>query len=376
MSADAAVRGIREIDRTGSIELLGLEADPPYSRPPLSKGMWKGRPFEKVWLKTEELQVNLQLGRKAISLNPDERSLQDDQGVIHRGEKLLLAIGGTPRRLPFGGDLIIYYRTLADYRRLSQLSVHGMDFAVIGGGFIGSEIAAALAKNGKHVRLLFPEEGIGSRMFPHDLSQFLNDFYRAKGVEVLPGETVTQVESSGGRTLVRTKNGRDLAVDGVVAGIGLQPNLELAQSAGLHVAGGILVDEYLATSAPGIFAAGDVAEFFNPALGQRLRVEHEDNAVTMGRQAGRNMAGAREPYHHLPYFYSDLFELGYEAVGELEAGLTTHADWEKPFEKGVVYYLRQDRVCGVLLWNVWDKIPKARELISASQPFQPDPVRR
>ena len=375
MTADAAVRGIREIDPTGSIELIGLEADPPYKRPPLTKGLWKGKPIEQIWLKTQDLQVSLQVGRQAVSLNPAEHSLQDDQGVIHRGEKLLLAIGGTPRRLPFGGDQIIYYRTLADYRRLFQLCAHGMDFAVIGAGFIGSEISAALSKNGKHVSLLFPEEGIGSRMYPRDLSQFLNDFYRRKGVEVLPGERVIQIERSGIRSILRTQGGRELVVDGVVAGIGLQPNLELAQAAGLKVGQGILVDEYLVTSAPDVYAAGDVAEFFNPALDQRMRVEHEDNAVTMGRQAGRNMAGAGEPYHHLPYFYSDLFELGYEAVGVLDSSLTIHADWETPFQKGVVVYSRPERVCGVLLWNVWDKIPQARELIAASQPFDREAAR-
>ena len=133
---------------------------------------------------------------------------------------------------------------------------------------------------------------------------------------------------------------------------------------------GILVDENLVTSQPDIYAAGDVAEFFNPALGKRLRVEHEDNANTMGRLAGHNMAGASEPYHHLPFFYSDLFELGYEAVGELDSRLATVADWEEPFKKGVVYYLNDERVRGVLLWNVWNKLASARQLIAEPGPFK------
>jgi NADPH-dependent 2,4-dienoyl-CoA reductase/sulfur reductase-like enzyme len=375
MTADAAVHGIREIDQQGSIGLVGLETDPPYSRPPLSKGLWKGKPLDSIWCKTESLQVTLNLGRKVVSLDPVNISVQDDQGIIYHGEKLLLATGGAPRLLPFGGDQIIYYRTLADYHRLAKMSADGKTFAVIGGGFIGSEIAAALATNGKKVTMLFPDDGIGSLVYPYDLSQFLNEFFRKKGVEIWSGESVTGAEANQGKVTLMTKSGKELLVDGVVAGIGIQPNVDLAKNAGLQTGNGIVVDETLNTSHPGIYAAGDVAEFFNPALNKRMRVEHEDNANTMGRQAGRNMAGASEPYHHLPYFYSDLFELGYEAVGELDARMTVYADWEKPFQKGVLYYLKDDRVRGVLLWNVWEKIPAARKLIADSKSVKPEDLK-
>ncbi len=233
MTADAAVRGIRDIDPHGSIGLVGSEQDPPYDRPPLSKGLWKGKPIEKIWRRTEDFNVTLHLGRSVISLDAGQRRLLDDQGAVYTGEKLLLATGGTPRRLPFGGDQIIYYRTLADYQRLAQLSANCQDFAVIGGGFIGSELAAALAMNGKHVSMLFPDDGIGARPFPHDLSQFLNGYYRDKGVEVLPGELVTGLEVVKGRKVLHTQAGREVAVDGVVAGIGILPNIELAKQAGL-----------------------------------------------------------------------------------------------------------------------------------------------
>jgi NADPH-dependent 2,4-dienoyl-CoA reductase/sulfur reductase-like enzyme len=224
--------------------------------------------------------------------------------------------------------------------------------------------------NGKKVSMLFPDDGIGAALYPSDLSQFLNGYYRDKGVVVLAGERLTGLEVIKGRKVLHTQSGREVVADGVVAGIGLSLNIELAKQAGLQTGGGILVDENLVTSQPGIYAAGDVAEFFNPALGKRLRVEHEDNANTMGRIAGQNMAGASEPYHHLPYFYSDLFELGYEAVGELDSRLATVADWEEPFKKGVVYYLNDERVRGVLLWNVWNKIPNARRLIAELGPFK------
>ncbi len=372
MTADAAVMGIREIDPEGSIGLISMETDPPYNRPPLTKGLWKGKPLESIWRNTESKNVLMHLGRKIVSLNADEQSIQDDQGEEFQGEKLLLATGGTPRRLPFGGDDILYYRTLEDYRHLVKMSKESQDFAIIGGGFIGAEIAAALAINGKKVTMIFPEDGIGARIYPHDLSQFITNYFRNKGVQILPGESISGLSSRSNHHILKTLSGREVIVDGIIAGLGIEPNLELAKTAGLQVEKGISVDEYLVTSHPNIYAAGDVAEFFNPALGKRIRVEHEDNANSMGRMAGRNMAGASEPYHHLPYFYSDLFELGYEAIGELDSRLTIAADWAEPFQKGIIYYLREGRISGVLLWNVWDKIPSARDLIAKPGPFRPE----
>jgi NADPH-dependent 2,4-dienoyl-CoA reductase/sulfur reductase-like enzyme len=163
---------------------------------------------------------------------------------------------------------------------------------------------------------------------------------------------------------------REIMADVVVAGIGIQPNVELAQSAGLAVDNGIRVDRSLRTSHPDIYAAGDVANFYSPDLDQRLRVEHEDNANTMGRLAGQAMAGKPTSYDHLPYFYSDLFELGFEAVGELDARLETVADWQEPYRKGVVYFLRDGRVQGVLLWNVWEQVDAARKVIAETGPFR------
>jgi NADPH-dependent 2,4-dienoyl-CoA reductase/sulfur reductase-like enzyme len=177
------------------------------------------------------------------------------------------------------------------------------------------------------------------------------------------------VEVRGNQTVLKTKRSRDIFVDGVVAGIGIEPNLDLAKSIGLKIQDGIVVDEFLRTSHRHIYAAGDVAAFVNPALGKRIRVEHEDNANTMGRAASRNMAGKAEPYRHLPFFYSDLFDLGYEAVGEVDSRLRTFADWKRPHKKGVIYYLKNGRVRGVLLWNVWDQVEAARRLIADPGPF-------
>ncbi len=369
MTADAAARGIRELDPAGSIGMIGSEADMPYSRPPLSKGMWKGRPFEKIWCGTEKLNVDFQLGRTVTKLDPAAKRVRDDRGDKYAYEKLLLATGGSPIRLPFGDEHIIYYRTLRDYQRLRALTEQGQRFLVIGAGFIGSEIAAALRMLGKQVTMVFRENSIGENIYPPELSHYVNSFYREKGVELAPADEVTHLEKTGNSFKVQTRGGRAFEVDGVVAGLGIRPNVELAKSTALRVDNGIVVDDHLRTSKNDIFAAGDVAMFPHPTLGRHIRVEHEDNALKMGRQAGRNMAGADEPYTHTPSFYSDLFELGYEAVGELSSKLEMVPDWQEPFQKGVVYYLKDGRVHGMLLWNVWKKIKEATALMAEPGPF-------
>jgi NADPH-dependent 2,4-dienoyl-CoA reductase/sulfur reductase-like enzyme len=375
LTGDAAVRGIRELDADGSIAMFSMEPDPPYVRPNLSKGLWKGRPVEKIWRNTVELGIDLYLDKKIDRLDPDQKLIRDEEGEDYTYEKILLATGGKPSRLPFGGDDIIYFRNFRDYKHLRALSDQGENFLVIGGGFIGSEIAAALTMVGSQAVIIFPEDSLCASIFPGDLSHFLNDYYREKGVEVVTGDKVENLQRKGDRLVVRTGKGREFEVGAVVAGIGIRPNVELAEKAGLRIENGIFVDEHLQTSAGDIFAAGDVANFYHSALEKRERVEHEDNAIHMGKLAGRNMAGADETYSHVPMFYSDLFELGYEAVGELNSKLETVSDWKEEFEKGVVYYLDGGRVRGVLLWNVWDRTPDARDLLAEPGPFRADELK-
>ena len=372
MTAAAAADGIREVDAKGAIGIISTETNPPYNRPPLSKGLWKGDPLDSVWRKMTGKPAELHLDCLITEIDPAKQQVIDNAGKIFSYGKLLLATGGTPRRLPFDDDQVIYFRTLSDYQRLRALTERGRRFAVIGGGFIGSEIAAALAMNGKKVVVIFPGREIGERLFPRELSKYVSSVYRKKGVELVPGEKVVTSAARGNQRMLTTASGREIIVDGVVAGIGLEPNIQLAKAAGLSTNNGVVVDEFLRTSIPGIYAAGDVAEFYNPTLAKRMRVEHEDNANSMGRLAGRNMAGMIEPYDHLPSFYSDMFELGYEAVGEVDSRLETFADWKRPNEEGVVYYLKEGRVRGVLLWNVWNQVPAARALIAESGPFTSD----
>jgi NAD(P)H-nitrite reductase large subunit len=287
----------------------------------------------------------------------------DDAGETHAFGKLLLATGGAPRTLAPASDRVIYFRTLDDYRRLRELTRNPARVVVLGGGFIGTEIAAALRWSGHQVTMLVPEQGLCARQFPADLATALVEYYREKGVNVRLGQSVAAMEDRGKNVTLRSAGGDELVADVVVAGLGIIPETALAEQAGLKVDHGILVDDLLRTGHPDVYAAGDVAVFQSHALGRRMRVEHEDNAATMGRLAGRNMAGDTAPYRHLPFFYSDLFELGYEAVGELDARHQVVAHWKERFREGVLYYLNAGQVRGVLLWNTWGKVDAARALI-------------
>lgn len=367
MTADAAVRGIRELDASGKIIMLSDEHYPPYDRPPLSKKMWSGKPLDSIFRKAEQNDVELRLETRATSGDPVDQTITDHFGNQYAYEKLLLATGGFPRRLPFSDDGVIYFRTLEDYQQLRALAVSGARIVVIGAGFIGSEIAAALAMNGCAVSMVFPGSGIGSHIYPPGLSGFLDSYFQEKGVTLLPREAAAAIEPTGREFAVRTRSGKELPCDCTIAGIGIEPDVGLAKSLGLAVDNGIVVDDYLRTSHPNIYAAGDVANFYSPAFGIRRRVEHEDNANTMGAAAGRNMAGLEEKYRHLPYFYTDLFDLGYEAVGELASDMEIVEDWTEQYRKGVLYYLREEKVRGVLLWNTWGQVDVARQLIGAGE---------
>jgi len=366
MTGDAATKGIRSVDLDGPVTLVGAEPHPPYKRPPLSKGLWQGAPEEKVWREPAE-GVDLRTGRRIVSVDLGARRALDDAGEEYAWEKLLLATGARPRELS-GADGVLSFRTLDDFRSLHARATPDARFVVIGGGFIGSEIAAALVGAGSHVTMVFPEDGIAARLFPAGLSAFVTDYYRERGVEVLTGETVASVEGG----IVRTGSGRELAADLVVAGLGVVPRTELAEAAGLAVDNGIVVDEFgRAGGRDDVFAAGDVANFPVPALGVTMRVEHEDHANTHGKVVGANMAGAGQRYEHLPLFYSDLFDLGYEAVGEVDSRLDTVERWDEPNRKGVVAYVDGERrPRGFLLWNVWDKVEAARELIRIGEPVE------
>jgi len=371
MTGVAAIRGIRKMDADGAIGMISNEAYPPYKRPFLSKALWQGVPYAKVWSEIDMKHVDLHLARYVIRIDREKKQVVDDQGTTYCFDKLLLATGVSARHLPLDEKGLIYFRGIDDYLKLKQQAEQKQHIAVIGGGFIGTEIASALVSNSNSVTMIFPEESIGIRTYPRALSHFLNRYYQSRGVNIVNNDTPVAITKEADGYKIRTHSNKFLNVDAVVAGVGTASNTDLAELSGLQIDNGIVVNELLQTSDPSIYAAGDVANFFNPALKIRTRVEHEDNANVMGEAAGVNMAGGSLPYDHLPFFYSDLFDLGYEAVGILDSTMEMVEDWQEGFRKGVVYYLEHKRVRGVLLWNTWGHIDEARALIADQGTFTP-----
>jgi NADPH-dependent 2,4-dienoyl-CoA reductase/sulfur reductase-like enzyme len=382
LAGASAVAGIREVDRAGSVFLLGEETDRPYDRPPLSKQLWTGaKSVDEVFLHDGSFfkanGVDLRLEVAATRIDLAGRTVHASEGREYRYDRLLLATGAAPKRLNIpGGDLegISYYRTLGDYRQLRAAARPGRSALVIGGGFIGSEIAAALCMNGVDVTMVFPSMWLASRVFPEALGRYLTEEYRRKGVTVLAGDVPVSIARDGEEYVTQTRAGRTIRTDLVVVGVGVTPNIALAQNAGLSTGDGVLVNEFLQTSDPRVYAAGDVAFAPQAVLGAR-RVEHWDNAAHQGRHAGRNMAGAGEPYDYIPFFFSDLFQFGYEAVGEVDSRLRTVADWREENKTGVIYYLDGDRLRGVMMCNVWEKVDAARAMIQKAEPVSAESLR-
>ena len=376
LAGASAIEGIRAHDPSGAILLLSRDNHPPYHRPPLSKDLWFGKQtLDQLPVHDDafyrEHQAELVLRRDVEELNAESRTLWDDHGTSYTYDKLLLATGGRPRILDAKGSTlegIHYFRYLEDYLYFSRLD-RLEHVLVVGGGFIGMEMTAARTHAGKQVTMVYPEEYPLRRVLPRDLGLFVAEYYRGKGVEMISGESIAEFEDRGGTIMARTRSNNHADTELVLVGAGIEPNTELADAAGLEVSNGIEVDEFARTSDAHIYAAGDVAEFPYLALGRRMRIEHWDHAREHGRAAGANMAGAAKPYDHLPLFYSDLFELGWEAVGDCNPSLTVEAVWREMHREGVVFYLEDEVIRGVLLWNTWGKVDWARDLIREAKPM-------
>ncbi len=371
LAGGSAVEGIRERDAEGSILLVGAEPYLPYDRPPLTKGLWFGKKrIEQTFVHDDafyaRLGTTLALDTVLVRLDADAHTVTDDRGRVYHYDKLLLATGGIPRQLEIpGGNLegIAYYRYLSDYLRVRRDAAEGRSALVIGGGFIGSEIAAALQTNKVNVTMLFPDAYLVSRVFPEGLGRTLTEHYRQRGVAIHAGDAPVTISLREGQFVTRTQQGREFATDLLLVGVGIRPNTMLAEQAGLTLDNGVVVNDRLQTSHPDIYAAGDLASFPYQALGKQMRVEHWDNALNQGKWAGRNMAGADESFAYMPYFFSDLFEFGYEAVGDVISKLDTFTDWQQENDTGIIYYLQDNQVRGVMLCNIYGKVENARDLI-------------
>ena len=379
LAGASAIEGIRERDQKESILLVTGEKHLPYDRPPLSKKLWFGKKkVDDIFLHSKDFYVQnnitVALGVTIKSLDVRNKTVTDDKGISYSFKKLLLATGGIPRTLAMqGGTMegICYYRTLDDFATIRQEATEGKSAVIIGGGFIGSEMAAALARNNIDVTMMFPAPYLVHRLFPEHLSRAIQKLYLSHGIKILAGEMPSGFSKNNSKFVTYTLSNKKIESDMIIIGIGIVPSLELARNVGLLTANGIIVNEYLQTSFPDIYAAGDNAFFPYSVLGKQMRIEHWDNALNQGKTAGRNMAGANESYLYMPYFFSDMFEFGYEAVGDVDASLKTFADWQKENETGVIYYLKDGKVRGAMMCNVWKKVETARQLIRRAERVTP-----
>jgi 3-phenylpropionate/trans-cinnamate dioxygenase ferredoxin reductase component len=231
MTGASAVTGIREIDSTGSIGMISAEPDPRYNRPPLTKGLWKGKPVEKIWRNILDQNAEFIASCRIDGLDPETKTLTAEDGTIYRYYKLLLATGGTPRTLPFDDKEVIYYRTFQDYQKLWAEAKHKQSFAVIGGGFIGAEIASALKMIGKDVVMVLPEEGLGWAVYPEEISRYLIDYYRANGIDVRTGEMIVGMDKRGDQFVLKVRVARRSAQKQSLPELGSDPTSNLASQA-------------------------------------------------------------------------------------------------------------------------------------------------
>ncbi|MGT2426658.1 NAD(P)/FAD-dependent oxidoreductase [Amnibacterium kyonggiense] len=363
MIADAAAKGIRELDPDSAILVLGDDPDEPYTRPALSKLIWIDDSFteDKLPLGTPSTGAEVRTGVTVESIDPEAKTVTVEGETIEYGA-LLLATGGSPKTIDLpAGDRVIYFRTFADYRHLRALADDRPHVAVVGGSYIGTEIAAALVQNDCRVTLITPDAVLRETVLPADLAGRFQGWFEDAGVEIVPDTRIASGTATDDGVVLTTEGGATIEADVVVLGLGITPNTGLAEAAGLTVEDGVVVDEHLRTSNPSVYAAGDVASYPDALLGRR-RIEHVDLARKQGRAAGRAMVGDETPFTYTPYFYSMVFGHRYEAVGTLDSSLDTVEAWATPGEKGTVYYVDGDAVRGVLLWgNSSDAEPAARD---------------
>ncbi|QLD12310.1 NAD(P)/FAD-dependent oxidoreductase [Microbacterium oleivorans] len=381
MVADAAARGIRELDETGTIGILSADIDEPYTRPALSKKLWTDPDFtwDQVPLGTaSDTGAEIRLRSLVTSIDRDGRSVETDAGERFGYRRLLLATGSRPREIEArDSDRVLSFRSAEDYRRLRELAGRSERIAVVGGGYIGAEIAAALVQNGVAVEVVFPDAVLGAGTFPLEVAERYQRLFADAGVGLVAGRRVDGIDAGDSGIALVLDDGSRRDADAAVLGLGVTPVTDLAEAAGLSVDDGVVVDETLATGDDAIWAAGDIASYPDRLLG-RTRVEHVDNAQEMGRAAGRSMAGGGEAYRHTPYFYSQVFGVRWEAVGTLDPDLDTLVVELDPDETGprTVVYFRDDAGApvGVLLWNVADARDAAR-LVLADAPTDESELR-
>ncbi len=345
---------------SGELSIISADDFPPYERPPLSKGYLAGKDSDDtIRINPESFYskhgIELRLRTPVQAVNPSRKRLLLHSGAELGFEKLVIATGANPRKLDVTGsqlDGVLYLRSVDDSRRIRERAASARSAVVVGGGFIGMEAASVLAQKGVRTTMVLREERIWKQFFTPDMSRFFDGYYSARGVEILRRASILELRGENGalRSVVLA-GGQTLACDLLVAGIGVQPATEMLNASGIELGDGVLVNEYLETSRPDIYAAGDVANYTDTLFGKRRRVEHWDNAVSQGQHCARILQGERAPFVHVPYFFSDVFDLSYEFWGDpAEAGETV-VRGDITTNSFSVWWIRQERLVAAFAMN-------------------------
>ena len=364
-SSFSAIKGIRKNDEHGEIVMISEESDLPYQKPPLSKELWltgnddmefkdwqgqNASVFYKSADYYKEQHVDMELGRKVVAIDAEKQIVTLDSGKRYKYDKLLISTGSQPNMLPnVQSNLVSTYRTLKDYKHLSQLAKNNKEIVVIGGGFLGSELAVGLSQKGAKVHQVYPESGNLGLVLPDYLSEFCKKQVEALNVKVSSNSKVKDISSSNDKVNIELDNGETIQADHCVVCIGAKPNIEMVDQSGFEIDknGGLLVNQELMARS-NIYASGDCISFYDPVLGRR-RTEHYDHAIQSGYHAGLNMTGLQKAYTYQPMYWSDIGpNVSFEAVGILSNKLQTKSFWnlsdKNEFDKGVVFYVDGSKI--------------------------------
>lgn len=378
-AAGQAAASLRQEGYDGDILIIGDEPHPPYQRPPLSKQYLSGEHgLDKVYVRPEKFyadkQIDIRTGVRVTKIDRDGKTIETDDGETISYEKLMIATGSRPRILDVPGkDLsgIFYLRTIVDVDAIRDALADSKRVVIVGGGYIGLEVAAVAKEMGAEVCVLEMEDRILQRVTTPEMSEFYDSLHRGRGVEILTNTTVSGFEGDDGKVAgVATGDGRTIDADMVIVGIGIIPNVELAADAGLEIDNGIVVDDHCRTDDADIYAAGDCTNHPNPILNRRLRLESVPNAMEQARTAAANMLGGDKVYAAVPWFWSDQYELKLQMVGFSADADEQVVRGDKEANQFAVFYLKDGAVIAV------DAVNSPREFMVCKQLYgkQVDPA--
>jgi NADPH-dependent 2,4-dienoyl-CoA reductase/sulfur reductase-like enzyme len=360
MVAGYAAKQLVELGlQPGELAIVSADNSVPYERPPLSKGFLAGKDTEEaIRISPEDFYakhgIELKLECEVTALDPKRKRLILKSGDDFGFNKLIVATGARPRTLNIPGAKLrnVYYlRTLDDSKIIRSALEHIKQAVVIGGGFIGMEVAAVLAQKGIEVTMVLNDDRIWKRFFSPEMSSFFEAYYAERGVRFVKSTAVAELRGNGVVNSAVLRDGQTVPCELVIAGIGVQPAIDMLTNSGLDVGDGIIVNEYLETSQADVLAAGDVANYQDVLFGKRRRVEHWDNAVSQGQYCAQVLMGERVPFRHVPYFFSDVFDLSYEYWGDSSGADQTIHRGELSTRSFSVWWLRQKTVVAAFTMN-------------------------